>query len=225
MWQRFTERARKAVFFAQEEAKDFGEGYVTTEHLLLGLLRDRDSLACRVLNDLGASPEAVREAVVKHLPRAQRKSTHEMMLTPRAKSAIDLAYDEARALDNDYIGTEHLLLGLIREGQGLAGRVLASFGITVAAARGVARSLQELTRGDTRERNALSGFDQALVRLAASLAVGDLELTREAAQDLRAAGASRAQVSELSHLVAALTKEDISHLIKACEEVMDEGSD
>ncbi|MEW5884355.1 MAG: Clp protease N-terminal domain-containing protein, partial [Armatimonadota bacterium] len=123
MWQRFTERARKAVFFAQEEAQKFGEGYVSTEHLLLGLVRDEDSVAARVLVGLNLTLEGIREEVLKRLPRAQGKTTHEMTLTPRAKKVIDLAYDEARELDNDYIGTEHLLMGLLREREGLAGRV------------------------------------------------------------------------------------------------------
>src|SRR5687767_5486954 len=135
MWQRFTERARKCVFYAQEEAQKFGQPYVSTEHLLLGLLREIDSVGCRVLEVLGISIGRVREVVEKELPSAESLPSQDMTLTPRAKRVIDLAYDEARDLNNNYIGTEHLLLGLIREGDGLAGRALAMLGAELDAAR------------------------------------------------------------------------------------------
>ena len=143
MWQRFTERARKVVFYAQEEAQKFGEGYVSTEHLLLGLVRESDSVAARVLERLGVSLGRIRQEVEKQLPRGDARATQEMTLTPRAKRVIDLAYDEARNLNNSYIGTEHLLLGLIREGDGLAGRVLAKLGVELEKARREVMSLQD----------------------------------------------------------------------------------
>ncbi|MBL8088117.1 MAG: ATP-dependent Clp protease ATP-binding subunit [Chthonomonas sp.] len=143
MWQRFTERARKVVFFAQEEAQKFGEGYVSTEHLLLGLVRESDSVAARVLEKLGVSLSRIRQEVEKQLPRGDARPSQEMTLTPRAKRVIDLAYDEARNLNNNYIGTEHLLLGLIREGDGLAGRVLAKLGVELERARREVLALQD----------------------------------------------------------------------------------
>lgn len=143
MWQRFTERARKVVFYAQEEAQKFGEGYVSTEHLLLGLVRESDSVAARVLEKLGVSLARIRAEVEKQLPRGDARPTQDMTLTPRAKRVIDLAYDEARNLNNNYIGTEHLLLGLIREGDGLAGRVLAKLGVELERARREVMSLQD----------------------------------------------------------------------------------
>lgn len=143
MWQRFTERARKVVFYAQEEAHKFGEGYVSTEHLLLGLVREQDSVASRVLDKLGVSLQRVRGEVERQLPRGEAKPAQEMTLTPRAKRVIDLAYDEARTLNNNYIGTEHLLLGLIREGDGLAGRVLAKLGVDIERARREVMALQD----------------------------------------------------------------------------------
>jgi len=143
MWQRFTERARKVVFYAQEEAQKFGEGYVSTEHLLLGLVRESDSVAARVLEKLGVSLNRIRAEVEKHLPRGDARPSQDMTLTPRAKRVIDLAYDEARNLNNNYIGTEHLLLGLIREGDGLAGRVLAKLGVELEKARREVMSLQD----------------------------------------------------------------------------------
>jgi ATP-dependent Clp protease ATP-binding subunit ClpC len=143
MWQRFTERARKVVFYAQEEAQKFGEGYVSTEHLLLGLVRESDSVAARVLERLGVSLGRIRAEVEKQLPRGDARPSQDMTLTPRAKRVIDLAYDEARNLNNNYIGTEHLLLGLIREGDGLAGRVLAKLGVELERARREVMSLQD----------------------------------------------------------------------------------
>ncbi len=143
MWQRFTERARKVVFYAQEEAQRFGEGYVSTEHLLLGLVRESDSVAARVLEKLGVSLNRIRSEVEKQLPRGDARPNQDMTLTPRAKRVIDLAYDEARNLNNNYIGTEHLLLGLIREGDGLAGRVLAKLGVELEKARREVMALQD----------------------------------------------------------------------------------
>jgi ATP-dependent Clp protease ATP-binding subunit ClpC len=143
MWQRFTERARKVVFYAQEEAQKFGEGYVSTEHLLLGLVRESDSVAARVLEKLGVSLTRIRAEVEKQLPRGDARPNQDMTLTPRAKRVIDLAYDEARNLNNNYIGTEHLLLGLIREGDGLAGRVLAKLGVELEKARREVMTLQD----------------------------------------------------------------------------------
>ena len=143
MWQRFTERARKVVFFAQEEAQKFGEGYVSTEHLLLGLVRESDSVAARVLEKLGVGLSKIRAEVEKQLPRGESRPSQDMTLTPRAKRVIDLAYDEARNLNNNYIGTEHLLLGLIREGDGLAGRVLARLGVELDRARREVMALQD----------------------------------------------------------------------------------
>lgn len=134
MWQRFTERARKVVFFAQEEAQRFGEGYVSTEHLLLGLLREH-STATRVIEQLGVSPRTIKTQVEIQLPRGEARMNQDMTLTPRAKRVIDLAYDEARSLNSNFIGTEHLLLGLIREGDGFAGRVLAKCGVDLERAR------------------------------------------------------------------------------------------
>lgn len=143
MWQRFTERARKVVFYAQEEAQKFGEGYVSTEHLLLGLVRESDSVAARVLEKMGIGLNRIKSEVERQLPRGDAKPVQEMTLTPRAKRVIDLAYDEARNLNNNYIGTEHLLLGLIREGDGLAGRVLAKLGVELERARREVMSLQD----------------------------------------------------------------------------------
>ncbi|HZP84986.1 MAG TPA: ornithine carbamoyltransferase [Chthonomonadaceae bacterium] len=135
MWQRFTERARRVVFFAQEEAGRLGENYVSTEHLLLGLVRENDSVAARILDRMGVSLGRIRSEIERQVTRGDGRLGQDMQLTPRAKRVIDLAYDEARQLSNNYIGTEHLLLGLIREGEGLAGRVLAKLGVDLERTR------------------------------------------------------------------------------------------
>lgn len=135
MWQRFTERARNVIFKSQEEAQSFGEGYVATEHILLGLLQDPSTPGVRALQHMGISPKVVRDEIERQLPQGKRQPPQEMTLTPRAKRVIDLSYDEARGLNHDYIGTEHLMLGLVREGDGLAGRVLEKLGADIFTAR------------------------------------------------------------------------------------------
>jgi hypothetical protein len=130
MWQRFTERSRRIIFFAQEEASRLGENYVGTEHLLLGLLREDDSAAGKILTNLGADFGEIRRHLMSVMAKGDGRTGQEMQLTPRAKRVIDLAYEEAQMLNNNYIGTEHLLIGLAREEEGLAHRVLDHFGLT-----------------------------------------------------------------------------------------------
>ncbi len=143
MWQRFTERARKTVFYAQEEARKLGENYVSTEHLLLGLTRETDNVAARISDRMGISLERIRAEIERQVTLGNGWSGSEMQLTPRAKRVIDLAYLEARELNNNYIGTEHLLLGLIHEAEGLAGKVLTKLGADLERTRLEVRAMQE----------------------------------------------------------------------------------
>ncbi len=143
MWQRFTERARKIVFYAQEEAGRLEENSVSTEHLLLGLVRENDSVAARILDRMGISLGRIRAEIERQVSRGDGRLGQDMQLTPRAKRVIDLAYDEARQLNNNYIGTEHMLLGLIREGEGLAGRVLSKLGVDLDRTRREVMHLQD----------------------------------------------------------------------------------
>src|SRR5438105_2781259 len=143
MWQRFTERARRVVFFAQEEAARLGENFVGTEHLTLGLVREDDSVACRILDRLSVALGRVRAGIESQVTRGEGNLGQDMQLTPRAKRVIDLAYEEARQLNNNYIGTEHLLLGLIREGDGLGGRVLNKLGVDLDRTRRAVILLQD----------------------------------------------------------------------------------
>ncbi len=162
MWQRFTERARRVIFFAQEEAGRLGENFVTTEHLLLGLVRENDSVAARILERMGVSLNRIRSEVERQVTRGDGRLGQDMQLTPRAKRVIDLAYDEARQLNNNYIGTEHLLLGLIREGEGLAARVLAKLGVDLERTRREVMSLQDndTTMQTTRTRSRTPTLDE-----------------------------------------------------------------
>ena len=134
-FEKFTERARKVLSLAQEEAQRFNHQYIGTEHLLLGLVREGDGVAARVLNNFGVELPKVRSSVEFIIGRGERMATGEIGLTPRAKMCIELAVDEARRLNHSYIGTEHLLLGLIREGEGIAAGVLESLGVSLERVR------------------------------------------------------------------------------------------
>lgn len=148
MWQRFTQRARALVFFAQEEAGKLGENYVSTEHLLLGLVREDDSTACTVLKRMNVPLDRIRGEVEKQVDRGEGRLGQDMQLTPRAKRVIDLAYDDARSLNNDYIGTEHLLLGMIREGEGLAATILTKLGVEHRKAKDIIIQMQKCKGSD-----------------------------------------------------------------------------
>ena len=132
---KFTERARRVLAFAQEEAQRFNHNYIGTEHLLLALAREEDGVAAKVLANLGVELDRVRSAVGFIIGRGERSVVGEIRLTPRAEKAIDLAINEARRLQHTYIGTEHLLLGLVREGEGIAAGVLESLGVNLERVR------------------------------------------------------------------------------------------
>src|SRR5581483_4656869 len=126
---KFTDRARRVLTLAQEEAARFNHNYIGTEHLLLGLVREGDGMAAQVLRSLGVELNRVRSAVEFIIGRGDRMIVSETGLTPRAKKVIELAVDEARRLGHDHVGTEHLLLGLVREGEGIAAGILNTYGV------------------------------------------------------------------------------------------------
>ncbi len=134
-FEKFSERARRALTYAQEEAQRFNHNYIGTEHILLGLVRETDGVAAKVLMNLDVDLNKVRSAVEFIIGRGGKTSSAEVGLTPRAKKVIELAVDEARRLNHTYVGTEHLLLGLLREGEGVAGGVLESLGVSLDRAR------------------------------------------------------------------------------------------
>ena len=147
---KFTERARKVLSLAQEEAQRFQHNYIGTEHLLLGLVREGEGVAAKVLSNLGVELNRVRESVEFIIGHGDRIVLGEMGLTPRAKKVIELAVDEARRLNHHYIGTEHLLLGLVREGEGIAAGVLESMGVNLEKVR--TQTIQVLSQSGISQR-------------------------------------------------------------------------
>ena len=141
---RFTQRARRVLAYAQEEAERLNHSYIGTEHLLLGLLREESGIAGKVLRDLNVQYERVTELVERITGPGRRTPFSQIDLTPRTKRVIELAVDEARRLGQHYIGTEHLLLGLIRQGDGVAIDILRQLGVNPdQIRRETMRALQE----------------------------------------------------------------------------------
>jgi ATP-dependent Clp protease ATP-binding subunit ClpC len=177
-FEKFSERARRVLTLAQEEAEHLNHNYIDTEHILLGLVREEEGVAAKVLTNLGAGLSKVRAAVEFIVGQGKKPTTGETGLTPRAKRVIELAIDEARHLGHNYIGTEHLLLGLLREVGGVAAAVLDNFGITLERARteithilseGVPRSRFSRTTSRT------PALDQLGIDLTAAARAGKLD--------------------------------------------------
>jgi len=135
-FERFTERAKKVLTLAQNEAERSGHSYIGTEHLLLGLLRENEGLAGKVLANLGVQIGNVRDAIESVLGRNERILIQQIVPTSRVKMVIELSFEQARLMGHNYVGTEHILLGLIVEGDGIAAHVLKDLGVTEAAVRG-----------------------------------------------------------------------------------------
>ncbi len=135
LFQRFTERARRAVTLAQEEARERGHDHIGTEHILLGLLRVPEGVAARALESFGISPEAVVAKVEEIVGRGQGSPGGHIPFTPRSKKVLELALREALQLGHNYIGTEHVLLGLVREGEGVAAKVMVELGADLPRVR------------------------------------------------------------------------------------------
>jgi len=177
-FEKFSERARRVLTLAQEEAEHLNHNYIDTEHILLGLVREEEGVAAKVLTNLGAGLNKVRSAIEFIVGQGKKPATGETGLTPRAKRVIELAIDEARHLSHNYIGTEHLLLGLLREVGGVAAAVLDNFGITLERARteithilseGVPRSRFSRTTSRT------PALDQLGIDLTAAARAGKLD--------------------------------------------------
>ena len=137
LWERFTERARKVLQVAAQEAQRFSHDSIGAEHILLGIIKEGSGVAASVLRNLGVDLKKVRLEVEKIVPVGHDIVIMEKLPhTPRAKKVLDLAVEEAEALAHNYVGTEHLLLGVLREGEGVAGRVLKNLGLKLDDARG-----------------------------------------------------------------------------------------
>src|SRR6185312_9129351 len=128
MFERFTDRARRVVVLAQEEARMLNHNYIGTEHILLGLIHEGEGVAAKALESLGISLEGVRQQVEEIIGQGQQAPSGHIPFTPRAKKVLELSLREALQLGHNYIGTEHILLGLIREGEGVAAQVLVKLG-------------------------------------------------------------------------------------------------
>ena len=131
MFERFTERARKVVVRAQDEARFLKQNYIGTEHILLGLIGEKDGIAAKVIQALNISLEEIKSAVKESVTEGTSEAYEHIPFTPRAKKVLELSLSEALQMGHNYIGTEHILLGLLREGEGVAARVLNSFGINL----------------------------------------------------------------------------------------------
>ncbi|MBN9158795.1 MULTISPECIES: ATP-dependent Clp protease ATP-binding subunit [unclassified Microbacterium] len=155
MFERFTDRARRVVVLAQEEAKMLNHNYIGTEHILLGLIHEGEGAAAKALESLGISLESVREQVQDIIGQGQQQPTGHIPFTPRAKKVLELSLREALQLGHNYIGTEHILLGLIREGEGVAAQVLVKLGADLNKVR--QQVIQMLSGSPGREPAAVSG--------------------------------------------------------------------
>ena len=197
-FEKFSERARRVLSLAQEEAQRFNHNYIGTEHILLGLVRETDGVAAKVLSGLGVELTKVRSAVEFIIGRGERASGGEIGLTPRAKKVIELAVDEARRLSHHYIGTEHLLIGLMREGEGVAAGVLESLGVNLDKVRAettrvLTQNVQEggaaatgtSSSSGTRSGTRTPTLDQLGVDLTAAARAGKLDPTVGREQEIQ----------------------------------------
>ena len=162
MFERFTDRARRVVVLAQEEARMLNHNYIGTEHILLGLIHEGEGVAAKALESLNISLEAVRQQVEEIIGQGQAAPTGHIPFTPRAKKVLELSLREALQLGHNYIGTEHILLGLIREGEGVAAQVLQKLGADLNRVRQQVIQLLSGYTGGKGERPA--GGEQAARR-------------------------------------------------------------
>ena len=210
MFERFTDRARRAVVSAQEEARRLQHNYIGTEHVLLGLLAVRGGVAAKVLGQFGMSQEGVREEVVGLIGTGSTPMSGHIPFTPRAKKTLELSLREALQLNHNYIGTEHVLLGLIREGEGVAAQIITAHGADLNSVRqaviemlrsyGGQRASQRLLRGLSGAGEAGEGTDllatpaaeasvTAAVHLAGTKPIGSHHLLLAALDDPDSAAA------------------------------------
>jgi ATP-dependent Clp protease ATP-binding subunit ClpC len=166
LFERFTDRARRVVVLAQEEARLLNHNYIGTEHILLGLLNEGEGIAAKALESLGISLSAVREQVVEIIGQGQQAPTGHIPFTPRAKKVLELSLREALQLGHNYIGTEHILLGLIREGEGVAAQVLQKLGAELQKVRQTV--IQLLSGSGSSEEAPSSGSSASSMRSSSS---------------------------------------------------------
>ena len=179
MFERFTDRARRVVVLAQEEARMLNHNYIGTEHILLGLIHEGEGVAAKALESLGISLEAVRQQVEEIIGQGQQAPSGHIPFTPRAKKVLELSLREALQLGHNYIGTEHILLGLIREGDGVAAQVLVRLGADLNRVRQQVIRLVHGAEGDRPRRIAVAetGDENRRLRISGELWIGELQGT------------------------------------------------
>ena len=162
MFKRFTERARKVIILAREEAEHYRHEYLGTEHILLGVLKDGGGIAIAVLQKLGVDPKQLRLELERNLPKSLSGPVEgDIPFTPKAKKVLEYAVEEARLMGHNYIGTEHLLLGIVREKDGLAAKILASFGVKLQQTREqTINLLREPVAARSREKSKTPALDE-----------------------------------------------------------------
>ena len=165
MFERFTDSARRVVVLAQEEARLLNHNYIGTEHILLGLVHEGEGVAARVLQGLGVRLDSVRSQVVETIGRGHRSPSGYIPFTARAKKVLELSLREALRLGHNYIGTEHMVLGLVREGDGVGAQVLEKLGGDLSMVRDtVIKSIDSVTPGEPLETGPVLGSDPLRVR-------------------------------------------------------------
>jgi ATP-dependent Clp protease ATP-binding subunit ClpC len=162
MFERFTDRARRVVVLAQEEARMLNHNYIGTEHLLLGLIHEGEGVAAKALESLGISLEAVRQQVEEIIGRGPQAPSGHIPFTPRAKKVLELSLRESLQLGHNYIGTEHILLGLVREGEGVAAQVLVRLGADFSRVRQQVIQLLHGHQGEKLESSAAALRERGL---------------------------------------------------------------
>jgi ATP-dependent Clp protease ATP-binding subunit ClpC len=205
-FEKFSERARRVLSLAQEEAQRFNHNYIGTEHILLGLVRETEGVAARVLSNLNVELVKVRSAVEFIIGRGERPTPGEIGLTPRAKKVIELAVDEARRLNHHYIGTEHLLIGLMREGEGVAAGVLESLGVSLEKVR---EETNTIIADQSSGQAASSGGAQTAARTSRTPTLDELgvDLTKRASEgDLDPVVGRESEIQRVIQILSRRTK-------------------
>jgi ATP-dependent Clp protease ATP-binding subunit ClpC len=187
MFERFSPRARRAIVLAQEESRLLSHNYIGTEHILLGLLAERDGVAARALRSLGIRLDAARDQVREIIGEGQQAPSGHIPFTPRAKKVLELSLREAMRLRSEIIGTEHLLMGLIAEGDGVGAQILERLGASADAVRekvvDVARTEPETDPAEAASAEAASAEDPRLTRTA--FASRSMQIRIEAIREVR----------------------------------------
>ena len=165
MFELFTDRSRRVLVYAQDEARDLEHAFIGTEHIVLGLIREADGVAARAIDALGVTYDVVRGRVQRTTEREPNTSSNSLAFTSRAKKTIEMSMREAQALRHSSIGTEHLLLGLVRQGRGAAVRILNDLGIEVSQVRAQVLELMSISNvREIDEPRAQVPFDDTLFR-------------------------------------------------------------